>query len=489
MFRNTIDRTPLTNDYADSYFENITGDSFSCDRSFVATLRALLATRMKEGDRISVRFARTQFASVVDASDEDIVNAIRYNSPDLADPDTITVHNVVSRDKETTARVFGVTGKQMADVIGYTRLEKITKFYEKGFAVDCFINQDIRSVILLVENLDIRKLHYLQASTMAWLPWYFKKGEKLLPVESDLCYGLTDRAPDKYLAAIAKIAEQFNFREGFIRSKLKGFELASERLELEQTRNNIRAHQAKIDELNEKIGHYLATINDEEIRILGLERKIELGVSNDSEIMNFFLSNKALLLEDCNCEGELTFVTRGYMESFRPDVAETMIRNQRSVAYRNCPIPVGDMRRLLEEVVLSETPRVKLRFCAAYKFRTHGEVSPIGGYNYPEDCSGYMPNPHIDQYRCMGNYISLINQALRDRNYLYALSQCIASGNTLSWTDGTVVEAFFRTLYDRRGDKKRCFELPDGSVVDPAAAAAWLKAQDGVTAEASGDPA
>ena len=52
MFKTTISQTPFTSDVANGYFQNITGDSYMSDWSFLATLRALLAPRMGAEDRI-----------------------------------------------------------------------------------------------------------------------------------------------------------------------------------------------------------------------------------------------------------------------------------------------------------------------------------------------------------------------------------------------------------------------------------------------------
>jgi len=86
-----------------------------------------------------------------------------------------------------------------------------------------------------------------------------------------------------------------------------------------------------------------------------------------------------------------------------------------------------------------------------------------------------MPNPHIDQYRCMGNYSATINSLLRDNNYIGALEQCIASCKSLNWGDSTVMAQFIRTMYT---GGKRCIELPDGSIVKPLAAIKWLEEQE-----------
>ena len=54
MFKSSVTQTPFTTDAANAYFTNITGGGFGYDRTFLATLRALLAPRMQEGESINL---------------------------------------------------------------------------------------------------------------------------------------------------------------------------------------------------------------------------------------------------------------------------------------------------------------------------------------------------------------------------------------------------------------------------------------------------
>ena len=63
MFKNSVVSTPLTTDAANAYFSNITGQKYGTDNSFLATLRALVAPRMKEGDSITLKFGRTDYTA------------------------------------------------------------------------------------------------------------------------------------------------------------------------------------------------------------------------------------------------------------------------------------------------------------------------------------------------------------------------------------------------------------------------------------------
>ena len=81
MFKKSIASTPLTTDTANSFFRNISGERFGTDNSFLATLRALVAPRIKDEESITLRFTSTGYdASVVSSMPaERVVRAICDN--------------------------------------------------------------------------------------------------------------------------------------------------------------------------------------------------------------------------------------------------------------------------------------------------------------------------------------------------------------------------------------------------------------------------
>lgn len=60
MFKTSISSTPFTTEAANSYFANITGGAFGNDCSFLATLRALVAPRIKEGESVNFASCRAE---------------------------------------------------------------------------------------------------------------------------------------------------------------------------------------------------------------------------------------------------------------------------------------------------------------------------------------------------------------------------------------------------------------------------------------------
>lgn len=132
----------------------------------------------------------------------------------------------------------------------------------------------------------------------------------------------------------------------------------------------------------------------------------------------------------------------------------------------------------MTEIFVREEPVLRIKFCAAYRFDLDGNVHAQGHHNFDDyKFAEYMPNPHIDRYRCMGGYERTINCLLGNRDYIGALEQCIASCKSLNWGDSTVMAAFMGTMWEDNGCARRCIELPDGRVVNPIEAIRWVEQQ------------
>lgn len=481
MFKSSITQTPFTTDAADAYFTHIKGDSYNYDRSFLATLRALLAPRMQEGESIRLSFGSSYFRSgrVGSNSVRTIVTSI-CSDYRLSTPGQIIVHSFKSKQADNMACFEAIKSGFTSTYEGYHRLEKIQDFYRKSFSVDCYINPGLKSVIVFVDNMDNKKMHYLQVSILAMLPWYFDPSKGMTKEEMALAYSLRETSPDKYKECLAKMAEQYDFRTARVRQLLSGFETRYEEIELDRVRNEITHIDSNIAEYNRRIGEYLKQRNDSCTILMGLEAKIASDEDGDSEIMEYFIRNSNLVLENVS-DSCMYFCARGYLEYFDTDMAELAIQNKRSFAYkygfaaheRNA----GKVQRLLSEIFLADNPRLKIRFCAAYQFELRGNVIPAERHGFGEELAGYMPNPHIDRFGCMGGYVETVNKLLQRYDYIGALEQCIASCKSLNWGDSPVMEEFMRKFWDE-DNLPRCIELPDGKVVNAEEAIQWLEEQD-----------
>ena len=484
MFRQVIVRTALSGSAADNYFKNVTGDYYGSDCSFVSTLRALVAPRLPQGEEISVSFGQSTFSAAVleEATASRAISMICSNM--YCTSNHVYVHDIHSGSQASIDANFALLEKEFARVYqGFHRLEKVTDFYRKSFKVLCFINPESKCAALFCDNLDLRKLHYLQCAILAILPWYFNPDDGVSDDEMALIQSLRKTTPDDYIACIEKIAEKYDFESGRIKQLLQGFETRYEKAEIERVRNEISRVDSYIEDLGRKYAEYNKQRDDYCLRLLGLETRVAQSSDEDSEIMKYFLCNKHLYLEDVT-NTTIRFSAMDYLTYFDEEAARKYIDNEHSYLYFYCDsrrVSKEQMRRLLNAIFIDET--LKIKFCAAYQFDLNGRVSALTDHDFSQYgvFGEYMPNPHIDRYRCMGNYESRINKLLSDRNYISALEQCIASAKSLNMHDSTVMQEFVRQLCGSGDKNVKCIELPDGTVVRPNDAIKWLEEHNNAT--------
>lgn len=482
VFKTSITSTPFTSEAANSFFQNITGSYFGNDCSFLSTLRALVAPRIKEDESVYLTFGSTNYDgnTIRNVPAERAVSAI-CSSYQMNTSGALIVHSFNADQNSNLACMQIVEDNFTSIYPEYHRLDKVKAFYRKSFNVDCYINPDKKSVIVFVDNLDVKKMHYLQVSILAFMPWYLNQDDGLTEDELALMQSLRETNSANYEKYIAKLAEGYDFRTARIRQLLGDFETRYERIECDTVRNEIQSIDMEIQRLNDSIGAYLSRRNDKCIRLLGLEQRIAEG-GGDSEIMDYFLCNNRLVLSHVS-NTDMYFSVKDYLEYFDRDMAERAINNRSSYVYR----PDGGnghnaaasekMQKLMQEIFVSENPRLRIRFCAAYRFDLNGSASAQTGDFSDYTFDGYMPNTHIDRYHCMGNYSRTINELLRKRNYIGALEQCIASCKSLNFGDSAVMGEFMRTMWSNN-TVSRCIELPDGRVVKPNEAIRWLDEQE-----------
>lgn len=483
MFRPTINSTPLTSQTANTFFRNIGGESFHNDVTFISTLRALVASRVSEGESVFVAFRNTSYSknTIEDNPSHAVLNAM-YDPRDYGEG-SIIIHSFEGNASDNLASFKIIEREFASHNSGFERIVKVTEFFRKTFYSLCYVNPAERKGVIFVDHLNIRRMHYLQCAIFAFLPWYFDPNAGVTEDEMDLIQSLRETTPERYMAAISKIASAYDFRGMHIRNSLKGFETIYEKHQCDSLRSSIQSYIRKIRDYNDQIANVLRNKNDAEIRLMGLEEKIARLEGEDSEIMEYFLCNTKLDLEYVN-GSELTFVVKDYLMYFDEDMAKTIIDNNNSYVYRHSrSFDREDVKKLMYAIFIDQV--LKLRFCCAYTIRLGERVTGMRDYSYNESCDTYIPNPHIDRFSCLGNYERTMNERLMDNDAIGAIEQCISSCKSLNFSDSTVMEVFMDRMCSRDGYRhNKCIELPDGNIVDMKGAIEWMKEQERAAQEA-----
>lgn len=478
MFKTPITSTPFSTEAANAYFQNIRGQSYQGDVSFLSTLRAFMAQRIPEDESIELHFSTSNYTEdqVKSNSASAVINAMC--SWEVYAHGYIHIHSLGHPISSNNLACYHLLNSSFTDVYrGWRKIDEITNLFRKNFNVLCFINAEQKSTILFVESLNIKRMHFLQSITLGILPWYFNPENGCSDLDKELMQSFKEKTGDKYIECINKIAEQYDFETIRIKSLLRGFETRYERNEMQRVEREISSLYNDIENLNNNIGATMRKISEKNIRYLGLQAKIAGYSDDESELMEYFLCNRRLVIEN-TIDDTIYFAVKTYAEYFDEDVAKRYLDNHSSYVYQQCPrgFTLDQMEKLLRAVFLDQS--IRIRFCAAFSLSLNGNVNPQTNHDFGPEFMDYMPNPHLNRWHCMGNYGSKINNLLKENNYIAALEQCVASAKSLNWTDGTVMNTFLRTICGRETYNNKAFELPDGRVVTPIDAIKWLEAQE-----------
>lgn len=480
MFRERIDQTPFTTEEAGYAFANITSDNlYAGDVSFLATARALLGHRMKEGEtlRINQRSLDIKPSEFSGAGDRGVFDAtVGYLRGDENRLEILELTNSETRDACFAAIRKEVEAGAAANG-EWESVDRVEALFRKSFPVNCYINRAARTAILIVDRLSLRKWHSIQVVLFRCLPWFFPEDNPITEAEKDLIRSLSEDNSTHYLAALRREAEAYDFEKARIKRLLTGFETTYERRRIDSCKRDIERKREQIRSYSDAISQLMGEMRNLNISLLGSVSAMEQR-GDQSELMEYFLVDRNLAVES-SVDGCLKFFAKGYLENFDEDEAESCINNVHSFVGNkpsNAVIEREDAQRLMRAVFVDHS--IKLRVCAAYTFEIDDNISVTAQSNrrYPAEYSTYLPNPHIQGYSCMGSYRQIINDLLLAGDYVGAVSQCEASCRSLNWGDWTVMSNFMQSVYT---SDRQFYELPDGSCVNQVNAIKWLNEQEG----------
>lgn len=498
MFTREITETPFTTPTARRVFGKIKAEKFNSDVSMTSTLRALLFRRMG-GEEFFVSRARTGYSyeTLRNHDPDDILAAVTIRAVYDGDSRNCLCINSFRSSEDACEEMFRIMDARFLSFAkerssesehsegegsSFSELEDLKEFFAQRHIQARFYINEVRKVCyVMVGSLDIKKWHLLQSLIPRYLPWWFED-QPLNEKEKELLKSLTNRYAPAYESAIKSIAEEIDVRGELIKASLKGFESQFEQIQLQGVRNKISSLREELASLNSQWTNVAQRIQVQQDLEFGLATKINSCTNAPSELMEYFLANKNLHLRGEN-NGAIEFVVTGYLDNFDPDQFEKTLDNPDSYMYRYAGgrFTTAQTKRLLTAIFGTE--QIKMRVCAAYMLDfAQMQYGGIARYDF-SDFSTYLPNPHIQLYRCLGGNEQYIREAVYNRDYVLAVANCAASAGNINFGDYTVGEQFIGALF-YEDCRKKFLELPDGSVVAPVEAIAWL---DGET-QASEQP-
>lgn len=469
MFADIVYNTPFATEDADALFESKVPkvSLLGGDVSLTSTLRAIIAPRMPDGVRLNQTVQRVEERSY-DTVRDIVLPAYATQS------NILHIVNLVTPSSEIIDGMFNKVKQDfLAEYDGYEELEMIEGYFAKSFPMLCFINRDLRASIIVVKRLDIRKLHLLQTAILAIMPWYYdpKNRDSITKDELALLESLGGKGYIAYATCLNELIKKYDMRAIRIRRLMDGFETRADNQRIESVKIDLESYTSTINSYNNAIAGLIRDRNEKQIILMGLKQKVAETERKGSELMGYLIRNSRIDVADAS-DDTVTIIAKDYFEFFDEDLAERSLNNSYSDVYSayGSDIDAEDMGRLLRAIFLDK--ELKLRAAAAYQIRIGSGVNGLGRYNRDGMYDDAMPNPHIYYYECLGDYVRTLNQLVQENDYIGVVDQCLASVRSLNWGDSCVMEKFLNDMYN---DEFCCVELPNGDVVYPSDAIAWLK--------------
>ncbi len=479
MFKEVVSSTALSGGYIDAAMQFIVNarwcPGIQEDVSLESTLRALLKDRVENGERVMIWWGQLNRYSVSGSTSERIWSSVygMINS-------TKNMLNIINVD-QSQSKAFEVVDEYMPNrMTAWHKVEKITAFFKKSFKVSCYINEDVHNTILFVEEMDMRKFHFIQCCVTLFFPWYFKPEEKLKDEEMRLIRSLTGDSKAEYLSAIEAIAPDVDDMRAFaIENMLRGFEQHIYERKSQSLKESVRSLDSDIERYREAIAELIQRRTKKQVELFGWEHMKETASERDEELKQYFINNKHV--DIVSAENRIEFTTKGYLSQWEEKgLDDGLITYDRSALYIS-----GDQRKFSSEdrkrliIAIFKDRKIKLRICSAYYIDIDSAMMDgIRGFDYPGYYETYMPNPHIDRYKCIGQYASIFAECMEMGNYTLAVDQAIMSAQSLNLYDGAVYSDLFDRMFGRMSEKNY-LELPDGSIVNTKEAIDWLKKEEG----------
>lgn len=481
MFNKEIYALTLTSDIANEIFPNICGDGYNGDNTFLATLRALLAPRMKEEDfvNLNVKVRADRESTVKGMSDDSFVSEVAYGIGN----NTILICGLNGTASAISVSMQKIGNAFLKNFDGYEELKDLRVFTQKQADIRFYINREIRSTAIFVGAMNTRIWHFIQSLISRLTPWYFEDNP-LEEKERALVTSLTQKYAPSYELLIKEFAELYDFRSRKIQKMLGDFETSAKRRQLNTVESSLNNKEVSIDR---NVNQYLELIREREqllIQKAGLIQMINEG-RNNSEIADYFICNKHLEPVSTE-ESRLKFIVRCYLENFDPDMYERISENFRGYMYTEYNVTCdtfipNEARKKLLDAIFSDEPLLKVKMCAYYNIDLQGSVSSSSGYGYPDEYKDCIPNPHLQRHNCLGNHKRYIEECLRSGNNIGAIEQCISSAKSINVGESATFPSFLYALFSSAC--KNVIELPDGTSCTPKEAYEWLIKQESASEE------
>lgn len=452
MIKSSIRQTALTSQQADEYFSGkIEAAKMNDDVSMAATCRVLFGPRLKDGETIKV----TNDTFVVrEGSTFDFLDS---RLQEMA-PGNLIIYNILCAQGQGTN--WRDAAKPYLEKAGLYAMDDIIKFMDAHkMKALVYTNTphvpeepkspfDNSATIILIEGINATRWHMIQLLLRRLMGKWFHEQPLTAEENEGVINGLQGNDEAPYLELVRKYAETLDFRAGFIRKQLEGFEKRFEKERMKQLEDRVVRIDREMDNLVRQIGEKQGEREDIVATLYGYRMN---GGNAEPYVMNYFLRNKNLVLKSCTAD-YLDFFVAGWFDNWNPDVAKNTFEKGHMSSWLEYHSRHGysddDAKLLYKAIFIDETVRVRLWTHYKLSLRNGESVNVYSGDRQPDEFGNALPNPHHFYHHCLGNNTTPIVEAMRVRDVVGAIEQCISATKGINLMEYASYHHFSNDLFD-----------------------------------------
>lgn len=464
--------TRFTAHPADTMFSNIVGRSFRGDYSFIATLRAMLHTRIPKDSHFSIELKENvsfRPAETYGSCAEFLTNVIGH-----IPTDEIAIINIRQRDEraEATMELFD---KLVHVEGGFEQKRDLGLILEQaGIVKYChiYVNTASKGCVVVVNTLSLPIWHALQCLIPRLVPAYFTDA-KPTEIERELLFSLNTGTDEAYIQVLNRMAEGIDFRGFLIKNVVSGVMARAADSHISSVKENIARITQKMQDLMHEYRMATGQLDNQNAMLAGYISRKNAG-SQDDELVEF-LSMQDWFTPVDRFDNGFSFIIRSFIDMFDPDMYETLANNRHSFIWDadySGDFSDRDDRRLLLDAIFGNDATMKIHTCAYFSMNVSGSIDTSTCYGFPAEFDDCIPNVHLDQYHCFGDHAPLINERIGSGDLIGAIMQCKLSASSQNVGETPTMT---RLLSDLFKTSKKCIRLEDGRDVTPVEALNILK--------------
>ena len=385
----------------------------------------------------------------------------KYNKSDESDKDFIAEHLAEFKEKNSISAFI----KDKSDN------ECLVLYHEQKNAVGIFINSS-----------DIRLYHLLLSFMSLYYPSLFAE-KPLTDQDYALIKSLSKKDRTVFHACVKEMVQPY-IKE-FRKLQLSGLIKQMHEGKIESALSNVNNQRMTVDNLEQRYGDAIARLRELIVTYEGL-KATESFDDSEQELVEYLSENKAIHNLDFR-EHNLYFSVATILNNYNAESWEYL--KARGSIYDGDyetrlleAFNVMSNRKLLLDNIFSEDPLLSIKICGNYQIDLNScRLYTSETYDYVQAdpiYKGYLPNPHLKRFGCLGGYKDKVMNALLEGNYISAIELCIASAASVNLDE--TVQTFRPFIGWLLSSQEKVLVSKDGIEMTPEEALIWLSEREHV---------